>query len=255
MALYVYGFMRASDAERAANGAARATAASVEVVEHEGLAALVSPASERAIRLSRQSVVAHSDVLQAAFECGPVLPLRLGTVLADQAAVAGYLLEVGRRLGVRLEALEGKAEMRVKAVYGEQELLRAVLAGDRALARAAQRIQSLPPAAAHFERISLGEAIAAAVETRRAADQQALVGELAPLAVAVSVLEPAHERSAMNAAFLVERDRLEDFDATVERVSESRAPEMSFRLIGPLPPYSFADREWETTEKELGAWA
>jgi len=47
----------------------------------------------------------------------------------------------------------------------------------------------------------------------------------------------------VNAAFLVESDALDRFDEAVERLSEQRASEIEFKLIGPLPAYSFA--EWE----------
>jgi hypothetical protein len=43
----------------------------------------------------------------------------------------------------------------------------------------------------------------------------------------------------VNAAFLVERARLDDFDAQVERVSRERATRMQFKLVGPRPAHSF----------------
>jgi Gas vesicle synthesis protein GvpL/GvpF len=77
---------------------------------------------------------------------------------------------------------------------------------------------------------------------------------LAPLAVAHVVSPPNHERSVLNAAFLVERNHLEEFDRAVEAVSEQRAPDIEFKLVGPLPPYSFGDRDGFGTEVKA-AWA
>jgi hypothetical protein len=107
------------------------------------------------------------------------------------------------------------------------------------IARARDAIQGRPAAATHFERIRLGELVAHAVEAKRSADGDEILRALGPLAVAVAPDPPLHERSVVNAAFLVERTRLEDFDAAVERVSRARAQRMQFKLIGPLPAHSF----------------
>src|SRR5437764_4014175 len=99
------------------------------------------------------------------------------------------------------------AEMQVKATYLEQPLLHSILAASSRLAEAAARIQALPPAATHFDRITLGEAIHAAVQARRRHDTERLMGELRPLAMTVSVREARHEHEVLNASFLVADDR------------------------------------------------
>ena len=68
------------------------------------------------------------DVLQAAFDHGPVLPFRFGTAVADADTVVRDVLAPSReQLDARLEALDGKVEMQVKATYAEAPLLRSIL--------------------------------------------------------------------------------------------------------------------------------
>lgn len=240
MALYVYGIMRAGDASQAADGG------DLDVVEHGGLGALVRPTAGDEHRLRSSTVLAHANVLQAAFEHGPVLPMRLGITMPDAETVVTELLGVqAAALTSRLDALEDRAEMQVKAIYPEEPLLRSILDGDPALKRAVQRNRQLPAAATHFEQIRVGEAIAKAVEARQAADSEALLKALRPLAIAVSVAAPHHERAVLNAAFLLDADAVSRFDAALERLSEERSGQIEFKLIGPLPAYSFADRDWQ----------
>src|SRR5947209_5752172 len=173
MALYVYGIMRAQDASKAADGER------LEAVAQDEVAALVRQVPDDERRLRRETILAHADVLQAAFEHGPVLPLRLGTAMADASAVTGELLAPRADvLAHRLDALDRKAEMQVKAIYAEEPLLRSILEGDPAIRRAVDRSRRLPPAATHFDQIRIGEAIAAAVQARRAADGEALLAAL-----------------------------------------------------------------------------
>ncbi len=249
MALYIYGLMRVQDAQAAMAarsgenpppGPARLRG-EIETVAHDGVCALVSVIAEGNPRLRRESALAHNETLQAAFEHGPVLPVRFGTVLPDaQVLERDFLAPRAADLLTRLEALRGNAEMQVKVTYLEEPLLRSILAGSTGLTKAAARIRALPPAATHFERINLGEAINKAVDVRRKQDAGHLIDALRSLAVSVSVRDPRHEREVVNASFLVPDEHLEEFDAAVERLSDEHSGQMQFKLVGPMPAHSFA---------------
>jgi hypothetical protein len=257
MALYVYGIMRAGDATRAVS-AIRAAHATADAIEHDQIAALVGALPDAERRLGREGILGHANVLQAAFEHGPVLPMRLGTAMPDAEAVVRELLAPHvQALSMRLDALDGKAEMQVKATYAEEPLLRSILERDPALRREVDRNRGLPPAATHFDQIRIGEAISQAVQARQAADGEALLSALRPLALVVSVSRPHHERAVLNAAFLVDSDELAEFDRAVEQLSQERAADIEFKLIGPLPAYSFVEGEWEAVEaaRKGAAWA
>jgi hypothetical protein len=243
MAVYAYALMRAEDAAAAAM---RERDPPVRYVEHEGLAALVTDIPDGAVRVRRDTLTLHSDVLQEAFRSGPLLPLRFGTVLRDEEALRRELL-VPRRdhLLARLRALDGKAEMRVRANYVEEALLRSILDRDRHLADSARLLRTQPPAATHFDRLRLGEAVAVAVDARRRVDSRRLLERLAPLAIAVAVGEPQSELTALGASFLVDSEAIDRFEHAVERLSEEHGQSMQFKLIGPLPAHSFADGAWE----------
>jgi len=245
MALYLYGLMRSHEASQAAD-VARDGLPSLHTVDQDGLAALTSPMEDGAMALRRENALAHSDTLQAAFEHGPVLPVSFGTVLTDEQTLKrDFLAPRAEMLLRRLDALDGRAEMQVQATYPEESLLRSILASSPRLAEAAERIRKLPDAASHFDRIALGEAISGEVQVRREADSRRIIVGLRELALAVNLREPTHERGVLNAAFLVDTGRLEEFDAEVERLSDQHADEMRFKLIGPMPAYSFADQPWE----------
>lgn len=239
MALYVFGLMRVPDARRAAG-----ELSGVSAVERGELAALVAPLSDAGTRMTAGLLRSHADTMQAAFGHGPVLPLRFGTALASREAVSAELLERDARAALeRLQALDGLAEMRVVASYREKPLLISILAGDRRLAAEAERMRRLPAAATHFERLRIGEAVAARVQERRIADGGAMVAALKEHAVAVWVSEPQNERVALNAAFLVERSELDAFDGRTEALAAERGEELEVELTGPLPAYSFAHLE------------
>ena len=246
MTLLVYGLMRPGDCPDDLEVDSHGGTTSVRCVAGDEIAALVADAGAGPVRVRRETLMAHSDVLQRAVEHGPVLPMRFGVALADEEAVRRELLEPnGARLAARLEALDGCAELQVKATFDQERVLKALMASDRTLAAMAARVRASPGPAGHFDRIRLGELIAEAIEARASAATEAVVGALQPLALSVSVGARQHEWMALNVAFLIDRARRKDFDARVDRLSADYGGELQFRLIGPMPPHSFAEYEWE----------
>jgi hypothetical protein len=131
--------------------------------------------------------------------------------------------------------------MMVKAFYAQDALLRDVLASNQELAREAALAEEAPEWEAQIARVRVGEEIAAAVDARRAEVEAALLEALSPAAKDVRVDPANSERVALSAQLLVHRDRRAELDAKVRELGDALADVVSFRYIGPLPPYSFAD--------------
>jgi len=181
-------------------------------------------------------------VLEEAMQRSVVLPMRFGVVLPDEQAIHERLLApYEEKLEAQLQAMDGKVEVTIKGIYDEAAVLREVVAENREIAELKQAIQGKPEAATYYERIRLGELVEAALEERQAAAAPQIVDLLAPLAVDVRVGEPVHERMAVNASFLVERARLEEFDRVVDRIGAEQAGRIQFKYTGPLPPHSFVE--------------
>lgn len=253
MALIVYGLMRVSDCPDGFDVESRKRTIEVRSIAHDSVCALVGDAPDNGpVRVRRGALLAHTDVLQAAMERGVVLPLRFGVLLPDEQAVREELLGPNSAAyASRLEALVGCAEFQLKVTFDSERVLRAVLTSDRQLSDAAALVRELPGEAGHFDRIRLGELISERVEGRAESVAREIVVALEPLAVAVSRGPRQHEWMALNAAFLVDMERRGDFDAAVDRLNADHHGELQFRLVGPLPPHTFADHAWEAG----AAWA
>ena len=204
-----------------------------------GLAALVSPVEGDELRATRRDLLSHSAVLEHAVAAGPVLPLRFGIVLRDEDAVAEELLE--RRhdeLTALLERFARLVELRVKAFYVEEAVLRDIVRSDPAIARLNEATRGLPDASTHPQRVRLGEAVAHALAARRERDAHAIFARLRPLAED-AVVEDTESSLALTASFLVERGRVEDFDTAMDELAREHEGRITFKYLGPLPPHSF----------------
>src|SRR2546421_7791218 len=119
-AVYVYGVVRAEDLP--AVSAEGVAGTSVELLEREGLAAVVSRLPTRDFRVKRRDLDRHLRVLEEAFEETTIVPCPFGTVLLSEADVEAALLS-GRReeLVAALRRLDGMVQLNVKGVYDEEQ--------------------------------------------------------------------------------------------------------------------------------------
>jgi hypothetical protein len=234
---YVYGVVRRSDAnERRRDGVA---GTDVVFVHHEDLSALVSPLPGTGeIRARRRDLLRHSDVLQDVLADGPVLPLRFGTVLADAVSVVDELLAPRREeLHALLADLEGAVELSVRAFYREEAVLAEIVGKDRRVAGLRERTMSGD--AAHALYVELGEAVARALDRKRAHEADEILAGTRALARDVVVQDRQSELEILRASFLVERARLESFDRAMNELARRRSGTVLFKYVGPLPPHSF----------------
>src|SRR5947199_10199546 len=125
-AVYVYGVVRADELRAVAAEGVAGTA--VELLEHDGLAAVVSKLPAREFRVKRRDLQRHLQVLEEAFAEATIVPCPFGTVLVSEEDVESALL-IDRRdqLWAALARLDGRVQLNVKAVYDEEELLRELL--------------------------------------------------------------------------------------------------------------------------------
>ncbi|MGP4028230.1 GvpL/GvpF family gas vesicle protein [Actinomadura sp. 3N407] len=221
----------------------------VALVEDGGVcAAIVSDLPRDRALGERADLVAHQRVLNALVDAGTVvLPFRFGAALADRAAVEKELLAGNsERFGHVLDQLDGKIELRLKATYVQDAVLREIMAAEPEIAELSRRLREVPPDVAdavYYDRIRLGELIAQSMERLREADGRTLLDGAAPAAEAVAAKTPVREEDVLDASFLVRADRRAEFERAVDELARDHADRVKVRLIGPLPPYDFVPEE------------
>ena len=213
----------------------------LRLVEADELAAIVSD-TVPPVRAGKEELTTHARVLQRALENGPVLPMRFGVVMPGDEAIREELLDPYREvLAEQLGELRGAVELHLRATYDEQALMRQVVAGDRRIAALSRELRGQPSDATYYAQIELGERIAQAVDAASARDRTAILDALEPLCLAISVSDPAHEQVACDAAFLVEEERMPEFDRAVDELGRLGDGRIRFTYTGPHPAYNFVE--------------
>jgi hypothetical protein len=248
--VYVYGVL--SGADRAGVSVGGVEGAEVRTVEHAGLAALVSTLDADELAAARE-LRAHWRVLEEASRSATVLPVRFGTVMESDAAVRERLLGPNAgRLTELLGQLAGHVQLNVKGDYDEERLLREIVRESPPIAGLRERIAQTPEAASYYDRIRMGELVAAEVTRHRERDEALALARLEPAAAQARPEPVSAQGGAFNLAFLVDGAKVDGFSQAVGALREELGERITLRYVGPLPPYSFAE-----TDLNMGAeaWA
>jgi len=238
--IYVYGIVPADvEVEPSAQGVGNPPA-NVEVIREGDIAALVSPVPTDQPLGKPECLQAHARLLDGTASVAPVLPMRFGAVMTDEESVAEELLRENHdEFAEALHALEGHAQYIVKGRYDEDTILREVISESADAQGLRQEMAGMSEDAARNSRMALGEIVVNAIDSKRAADTEAVVKVLDNLAKQVNVRQPTHELDAVNVAFLAEVDQQEELQAKVDDLAENWDGRVELRLLGPLAAYDF----------------
>ncbi|WP_081654956.1 GvpL/GvpF family gas vesicle protein [Amycolatopsis orientalis] len=191
------------------------------------------------LRAKRRDLLAHQEILQALCEQGPTLPMRFGVVADDDTAVKEEIAAKADVYAAALQRVRGHVEMNVKVAHKEDAVLGQILAGDDEIRNLAASLRE-DAGRGQPEQVRFGELVAGRLEEREGEDADAILGFLRPLASEHSP-GPRVDGCFFNCSFLVPREKLAEFQDTVQRLTALVEEVAEVRAQGPLPPYSFTE--------------
>ncbi|MDI6869288.1 MAG: GvpL/GvpF family gas vesicle protein [Coprothermobacterota bacterium] len=217
----------------------------VHTVCHEGLAVVVSDSPVKQYESTRQNMMAHEKVLETIMREFTLLPVRFGTVTDSSSP----LEDIKKLLSVKFEEfnrllrdMEGKVELGLKAFWrDEKAIFEEIVAENAEIRRLRNSLSGKSAAATHFDRIRLGEMVKKAMDRKRAKEADKILLPLRQVAYKIRENEVLADRMVVNAAFLVDRNRVPDFDQAVNNLDEQLGKRIALKYVGPAPPYNFVN--------------
>jgi hypothetical protein len=253
-ATYLFGIVRADAPLHAAEdlqlpgagpirslevGAVRAVVCDVDP---GAFASLRDPSADD-LELLATAAYAHDALLAGLAQQGPVLPLRLGTVVADDDTLRGVLARHERTLASELDRLDGHAEWAVTVHLLEDASDAAasdVGSDDEALTGRDYLQRRREALDLRGERWRTQEAVAGAVHARVAA-----------LAVDAEIVgsRPLEDGAPplLHGVYLVADDRWPELERAVDDLRAAH-PNASIEVSGPWPPYHFTAVELDADD-------
>jgi hypothetical protein len=192
----------------------------LRVVAANGLAAVVSDRDDTQLTVSEDSLWAHERIVERLMQEQAVLPMRFGSVLAGDDAVAAMLSARQAELSEGLRGVRGAVELGVR------------LAWDEAAVQRPEPEAAAGPGTAYLMGLSRGRRRAAELAER--VDRS--VAGLARASVQRLLAAPS---LPVTAAYLVDRGNVEEFRGRIAELASALSG-VDLVCTGPWPPYSFA---------------
>ena len=241
---YIYGIIPTGEAMSFDGTTASGGGDRPRTVPHHDIAAVVSACPETDYAsLSRDLLVRelarHQQVIEHVLQRFPVLPVKFGTMVEDEGKVDSIL-----RLGYddfrrTLDSLKDKVQVELVATWELTSVLEDV-AREEPIARLKSSIGDDSSPASIRDRVRLGEMIKRSLDRRREEYEQAALRRLVPCSVTLRRNPLFHDSLVMNLAVLLEKERQEEFDRSLDALDQELGGRLTFRRVGPLPPYSFS---------------
>jgi len=214
----------------------------VQTVNLMSLAAVVSDSPIVEYENSRRNMMAHTLVLEEVMQEFTILPVRFGTVAPSAEAIQQQvLMRRNDELNGLLAEMEGRIELGLKAFWYGDSIFQEIVEANPPIRHVRDSLMNRPAEQTYYQRIRLGEMVEAAMWKKRDEDAEKILGHLRALVHKTRVNKVITDRMVLNAAFLVDRDREEEFDRAVERLDAEMGERLMFKYAGPVPPYNFVN--------------
>jgi len=242
---YIYGIIDSGN-ENALGISGLDSSSPVDTIAYQDLSCVVSDYfGEEFSSMSKEEVVrcllAHQVVVEHAMREHMVLPVKFGTVLTNSDEVCSLLSQGHSQFVDALAWIQDKVEIEVAATWDTKQILQEI-STEPEIIRTSKSIVGRGQSTLQ-EQIQLGRVVKASMDKRRSSYRERMINFLTSVAVDVQPNALVSDEMVMNVAFLVEKTNQEEFDSCVRQLNDLFHDQINFRIVGPLPPYTFATVE------------
>ncbi len=213
----------------------------VYVVTHADIAAVVSHTSVFIFDPTRENALAHEHVIETVMKTHTIIPMSFGTVFRTDDDIREVLRSIYPSVKDVLKQMAGKVEFGLKVTWDRDRIIEELQREHEEIHRFHQEITRKHLQSTYFARMQLGRMIDKALEERSGDYVRQIYDTLRAICVASRDNKPIGDKMILNAAFLLEREREEEFDEAVNRVAKKFGERLNFKYTGPWPPYNFVN--------------
>ena len=212
----------------------------VYTIHHGNLAAVVSDTPLVVYDPTRENALRHEQVNETVMNDYTVIPMSFGTVFKRIDDVVEFLKGTADALMDVLQKMRDKIELGLKVNWDRDVIIREIEQENEEIRRLKEEINRTS-SSTYFARMQLGRLVEQAITVQADRFVSEVYDHLRDTAVASRAGKPIGDKMIMNAAFLVEREKANEFDSRVQDIASKYEGKLAFRYTGPWPPYNFVN--------------
>lgn len=207
-------------------------------------------------------LIDHQKTIENIMNMGfiTMIPMRLGT-FANNTTEVLKILETGYDLIVdTFEKISNLIEINIVATWSDFSRVLAETALHKQVVEMKAKIEKSSAGVNHSDQLSIGYLVKKILDENRAEYSSKILDSLKPYCQSTKQHEVLNDQMVCNTAFLLNQSQLGMLENALDKLDEALNGKLNFKLVGPLPCYSFFTlevksilyNEIESARKELG---
>jgi hypothetical protein len=237
---YVYAIIESDDARTFGNIGIGGRGNPVYTILYNGLAAVASDTPVVVYDPTRENVITHETVNERVMQEFTVIPMSFGTVFRTRDDVVEFLKHTSDALRDVLRKMKDKIEFGLKVNWDPDAVLKEV-EQEEEIRLLKEEITSRRSASTYFARMQLGRLVEQSMNRKAEGYIREIYERLRDVAIASRDNKPIGDKMILNAAFLVDRSRVDLFERKVDDIAQKYEGRLRIVFSGPWPPYNFVN--------------
>ncbi len=217
----------------------------LSVITYESISAVVSKKERADFRKMgteplAKLLVHHQKTIESVMSRGlsTVIPFSLGTFAKNQVEVRGILKKSFTMVMKIMKHISHTVEVDVVATWSNLDRILSVISVDQRVAELKTKIL-YKKEIEQTDQIDVGRLVKKILDEKKEYYVSRIVDAVRPLCQDVRQHELLNDHMVSNTALLVDRSRLADLEQVINSLDSDFSGKLNFKIVGPLPCYSF----------------
>jgi DnaJ-domain-containing protein 1 len=195
-----------------------------------------------------RSLLDHQKVIERVMDSYATVPFKFGSLARNEKEVKQILTQGHSLFKSLLPWVRERVEFELVATWDREKVFKALYEEESEIRFLQEMIERKSERDALLEKIKLGKLVHECLTKRRFHFKDKILSQLKECPESQCDHDVMDDLMILNMAFLLRKEMEREFDRKVQYLDQTFLGEVCFKLIGPLPLYSFRCIEIEWTD-------
>jgi len=188
----------------------------------------------------------HQKVVESMMNSHPIIPFKFGSLAHSEKDVEQILTQGYTLFKSLLPWVRERVEFELVASWDREKVFKALYEEESEIRSLQEMIERKSEGDALLEKIKLGKLVHQYLVNRRALLKDKILSQLKGCTESQCDHDAMDDLMILNTAFLLRKEMESEFDRRIQYLDQTFLGKVSFKVIGPLPLYSFKciEAEW-----------
>jgi hypothetical protein len=230
----------------------------VYTLPFKNISAIVSDSKRTTLDYSDKATLGHllvhhqktiEDLTEKGFNM--IIPMRLGTIANSKEEIFKILASGLDLIVETFKKIEDMAEIDVAVTWADFQVLIKEISIHPEITAMKEEIMGKGQAISTNDQVKIGMLLEEKIKEKNKTVELKIQNALSGLSEDIKTHEVMNEQMITNAAYLLKEDNKDKFEEAINHLDEEYNGMLNFKLVGPLPCYSFYTIEVKELSPEL----